>query len=349
MVRTAGVLLAVWLSIAAIGAQRDDRQVRPPVNGDERTCEVVSVNLCRGIVLNSSLPNPRGHTTQSAAGTELNDFQGLINTNCSTVLLHFLCSFYLPTCTIFNGIIFTVRPCRSLCESVRSSCESEFDTNPNFDWPTFFNCSTDTFGDDPENFGDPACFGPDLPTMLPSSTSPPSTSPLTTTAVSTAPPTASTQCERIQISFCQNVGYNWTSQAWREQQNSLTRLETFVPVVRTRCSQAIVHFLCAFHVPECQAQQTVLQPCRDMCELVQERCLAAFQRAGISWPVNCGSLPTRSQSCSGPTDLTAVSIPLIPGITDTDEPPTSGSPVIFPSQTVVMTLSILLVSLFSLN
>lgn len=343
MVRTAGVLLAVWLSIAVIGAQRDDRQVRPPVNGDERTCEVVNVDLCRGIVPNSSLPNPRGHTTQSAAGAELNSFQRLINTSCSTVLLPFLCSFYLPTCTIFSGIIFTVRPCRSLCESVRSSCEPEYDNFDNFDWPTFFNCSSDNF---PEVA---PCFGPDVPTTLPPSTSPPTTT--TTTAVSTAsaPPTTSAQCERIQISFCQNVGYNWTSEAWRDQQNSLTELETFVPVIRTRCSQAIVHFLCAFHVPECQAQRTVLQPCRDMCGFVQERCLAEFERAGISWPVNCDSLPTRSQSCSGPTDLTAVSIPLIPGITDTVEPPTSGSRIIFPSQVVVMTLGILLVSLFGLN
>ena len=341
MVRTAGVLL--WLTISAIGAQRDDRQVRPPVNGDERTCEVVNVDLCRGIVPNSSLPNPRGHTTQSAAGAELNSFQRLINTSCSTVLLPFLCSFYLPTCTIFSGIIFTVRPCRSLCESVRSSCEPEYANYRNLSWPTFFNCSSDNFGDDPENFGDPPCFGPDVPTSLPPST--------TTTAVSTAsaPPTTSAQCERIQISFCQNVGYNWTSEAWRNQQNSFTELETFVPVIRTRCSQAIVHFLCAFHVPECQAQQTVLQACRDMCGFVQERCLAEFERAGISWPVNCDSLPTRSQSCSGPTDLTAVSIPLIPGITDTVEPPTSGSRIIFPSQVVVMTLGILLVSLFGLN
>ena len=346
MVRTAGVLLVVWLSISAIKAQRDDRQVRPPVNGDERTCEVINVNLCRGLGLNGSLPNPRGHTTQDAAGAELNDFQILVNTSCSTVLLHFLCSFYLPTCTIFNGMIFTLRPCRSLCESVRSSCESEYDNFPNLNWPTFFNCSTDNFGDDPENFGDPPCFGPDVPTTLPPSTSPPTT---TTTAVSTAPPTTSTQCERIQISFCQNVGYNWTSQAWREQQNSLAELETFVPLVRARCSQAIVHFLCAFHVPECQAQRTVLQPCRDMCEFVQEGCLATFERAGISWPVNCDRLPTRSQSCSGPTDLTAVSIPLIPGITDTVEPPTSGSRVISPSQVVIMTMSILLVPLFSLN
>ena len=338
MVRTVGVILVVWLSIAAVVAQREDRQVRPPVSGEEPTCEVINVDLCRGLGLNGSLPNPRGHTTQAEAGVELNDFQVLINTSCSTVLLQFLCGFYLPSCTIFNGQIYTVKPCRTLCESVRGSCESEYDNFDNLDWPTFFNCSSENFGEAP------SCFGPTVPTVpttLPPSTSPPPT----TTAVSTAPPTTSGQCERIQISFCQNVGYSWTRQTSREQQTSLTQLEMFAPLIRARCSQAIVHFLCAYYVPECQAQGTDLQPCRDMCEFVQDGCLAAFQRAGIPWPVNCNSLPTRSQSCSGPMDLTAVSIPLIPGITDTVEPPTSGSRIIFPSLVVVMTLSNLLIIL----
>ena len=354
---TASVLLSL-IVLTICSAQRDDRQVRPPVDReDERTCQPIRLNLCQGLnYSNATLPNPRGHMTQDAVNLELEDYRILINTGCSGALVHFLCSFYLPFCSYANNQLLTLKPCRHLCEFTRRRCEPEYD-NFSLDWPLFFNCSSD-------NFADSNCFGPPNPatlSVLPSFSIaptpiryfPPAT--VVPTLLPTPSPATPTQCERIQISFCQNVGYNWTSfpNAGRQasQQESLAQLGSFALFIRERCSEAIVHFLCAHYVPECRLQG-VLRPCRDLCEFVRDGCMSAFASAGIIWPeeFNCGILPVRSQSlCSGPVDTSAVSIPLIPGITTT-EPVTSVSPTGTAStnlpSTLTMTASVLLAAVF---
>lgn len=350
---TTGIIFSfVVLTILSCSAQRDDRQVRPPVDGeDERTCQPIRLDLCRGLgYLNATLPNPRGHTTQDDVNSELEDYRTLISTGCSGALVYFLCSFYLPFCAYFRGQLMTLKPCRNLCEFTRTRCEPEYD-NFTLDWPVFLNCSSD-------NFADSDCFGPSNPALLsvlPSFPIAPTPTqsliPPTIFAVaSTPPPTPSpgtpTQCERIQISFCLNVGYNWTSfpNAGRQvsQQGALMQLENFVPLIRQRCSEAIVHYLCAHYVPECRPQG-VLRPCRDLCEFVRDGCMSNFSSAGIAWPeeFNCGILPVRPQSlCSGPVDVSTVSIPLIPGITST-EPATSASPTGSASTNLPSTLTMI--------
>ncbi len=127
------------------------------------------------------LPNARGHETQQDAAGELNDFIQLVNSNCSNAVSFFLCAYYVPACfEMPGGSNILLKPCRNLCEYVESRCESVLVSN-GFNWPSYFNCSLDTFAETP------ACFGPADPSILdPSGTSTQATDPTSepsTTAV----------------------------------------------------------------------------------------------------------------------------------------------------------------------
>lgn len=108
-------------------------------------------------------PNFRGHETRLEAATELSDYTLLIDSGCSDYLLQFLCGFYLPFCfTSSQSEVSRLRPCKSLCEAARQNCSEVLSENSELQWPTFLNCSLDTFPCD-----SPFCFGPsDLPTPL---------------------------------------------------------------------------------------------------------------------------------------------------------------------------------------
>ena len=138
------------------------------------------------------LPNARGHETLQMAAAELNDFIGLVNSNCSNAISFFLCAFYVPACfevpSPGSNVLF--KPCRNLCEYVQSRCESVLVSN-GYDWPPYFNCSLDTFAETPTCFGppDPSILDPSGTTQATdpiSSTSEPSTTAVTDTVLPTS-------------------------------------------------------------------------------------------------------------------------------------------------------------------
>ena len=150
------LVISILSSIASIQAQTDG--VLPVNNGQNGACEELTVGLCQGVGYTSAyFPNFRNHETQSDAARELNDFRLLIESGCSPLVRSFFCSFYLPFCftTPESNQVVRLRPCRSLCTETRRTCESVLVENSNFEWPTFLNCSLDTFPCDGS-----ACFGP---------------------------------------------------------------------------------------------------------------------------------------------------------------------------------------------
>ncbi|CAK9291814.1 unnamed protein product [Gordionus sp. m RMFG-2023] len=137
------LFLVFITSIEITGPRENVNEVSSLVsNGAKRTtknerCQPITLPLCQGIQYNSTImPNLRGHSSQEEAGLEVNQFFPLVKVQCSPDLNLFLCSVYVPVCTILDRAI---PPCRSLCASARNGCEklmNEF----NFFWPEGFDC-----------------------------------------------------------------------------------------------------------------------------------------------------------------------------------------------------------------
>ncbi|KAM8708504.1 hypothetical protein ACLKA7_015479 [Drosophila subpalustris] len=100
-------------------------------------CEPITISICKNIPYNMTImPNLIGHTKQEEAGLEVHQFAPLVKIGCSADLQLFLCSLYVPVCTILER---PIPPCRSLCESARV-CENLMKTY-NFNWPENLECS----------------------------------------------------------------------------------------------------------------------------------------------------------------------------------------------------------------
>lgn len=68
------------------------------------------------------MPNHLHHSTQANAVLAMEQFEGLLGTNCSPDLLFFLCAMYAPICTI-DFQQEPIKPCRAVCERARAGCE----------------------------------------------------------------------------------------------------------------------------------------------------------------------------------------------------------------------------------
>ncbi len=136
------------------------RSIVPTGNGNQQ-CQPLNISACSSMgYATTSVPNFRNHQSQYEAEREMSHFEQLVQTNCSSLTLTYLCSFYAPFCSFFNGKPIIVKPCRVLCETVRDGCTATL-RSFNFQWPDFFNCSLSSFADGP------VCFGPPETQILP--------------------------------------------------------------------------------------------------------------------------------------------------------------------------------------
>lgn len=100
-------------------------------------CEPITISICKNIPYNMTiLPNLFGHSRQEEAGFEVHQFAPLVKARCSPDLQFFLCSLYIPLCTILDH---PIPPCRSLCESARA-CEKIMKTY-RLNWPDNLECT----------------------------------------------------------------------------------------------------------------------------------------------------------------------------------------------------------------
>lgn len=100
-------------------------------------CEPITISICKNIPYNTTImPNLFGHSRQEEAGYEVHSFAPLVKAGCSPDLQFFLCSLYIPLCTILDH---PIPPCRSLCESARA-CEKLMKTY-RISWPDNLECS----------------------------------------------------------------------------------------------------------------------------------------------------------------------------------------------------------------
>ena len=101
-------------------------------------CEAIKIPLCRDIQYNETImPNLLNHRKQDDAGLEVHQFFPLVKVECSPKLKLFLCSMYVPVCTMLEEAI---PPCRGLCLEAKSGCETLMNRF-GFSWPESLDCS----------------------------------------------------------------------------------------------------------------------------------------------------------------------------------------------------------------
>ena len=119
-------LLVSWIVLAS--AQQKPEHGR---------CEPISIPLCKDIAYNQTImPNLLSHQKQDDAGLEVHQFFPLVKVKCSPHLKFFLCTMYVPVCTVLEEAI---PPCQSLCNQARNGCESLMNKF-GFYWPESLRC-----------------------------------------------------------------------------------------------------------------------------------------------------------------------------------------------------------------
>ncbi|XP_061174601.1 secreted frizzled-related protein 3-like [Saccostrea echinata] len=104
------------------------------------TCEPIEIPMCQHMPYNMTrMPNLLHHSSQENAKLAIEQFQQLIDQNCSDVILFFLCAMYAPICTV-NFQHAPIPPCRSVCERARAGCERIVNYH-NISWPEYLDCS----------------------------------------------------------------------------------------------------------------------------------------------------------------------------------------------------------------
>ncbi|XP_077436007.1 frizzled-7-like [Vanacampus margaritifer] len=100
-------------------------------------CQPISTPICADLPYNQTImPNNFGHSTQAEAAAEMRRFDALLEARCSAYLKFFLCSLYVPVCTVIEK---PIPPCRPLCEHAQRGCEANI-TALGFEWPEKIRC-----------------------------------------------------------------------------------------------------------------------------------------------------------------------------------------------------------------
>lgn len=110
-------------------------------------CEPLTIPICQQVKYTSTiLPNFEGHRSQNQTIQATVHLMPLINSNCSKDIVNLYCAYYAPIC-ITQGIddkAMTIRPCWTLCNQVRNSCDKTvkrlFGKNSPWFWKT--NCNS---------------------------------------------------------------------------------------------------------------------------------------------------------------------------------------------------------------
>ena len=96
------------------------------------------------------------------------------------------------------------------------------------------------------------------------------------------------KCEKIQIPFCKQLGYNLTifpNNLEHENQND-ARIDAseFTSLVDSQCSKDMVYFLCSLYAPVCTMMAIAIPPCRSLCTRARNGCEDLMNNYGFRWP-----------------------------------------------------------------
>lgn len=128
---------ALFTSYGGVWCQGTITRITDKALAPHGKCEPITIPLCKDIQYNETImPNLLNHVKQDDAGLEVHQFFPLVKVQCSPQLKFFLCTMYVPVCTVLDKAI---PPCRSLCNQARTGCEVLMNKF-GFQWPESLRC-----------------------------------------------------------------------------------------------------------------------------------------------------------------------------------------------------------------
>ncbi|KAG7170041.1 uncharacterized protein LOC121864967 [Homarus americanus] len=260
-------------------------------------CEYTTSNFCVDLYNTTIVPNLLEHISQEDAALEMHSFMPLTQIKCSSDILAFLCSVYIPPCTSLEQ---PVPPCRSFCYSAMDGCIDALNSF-GFQWPEFLNCDRFPIDDGNEVCIDASLLQQSLNSDLDAVDD---STPLTTEQNTTPPPTVNTglqisskRCEDITAFHCLDIPYNSTLMPnllnHMTQDVANMQLSRFYPLVKAQCSPNLQLFLCMVYIPVCTIIEKPIPPCRDLCLSARMGCEGLMIKFGFQWPADlaCDHFP----------------------------------------------------------
>lgn len=117
------VILGWLLSLQQTYCRRDDRA----------NCKPLTVNFCQGVGYTTSI-HPNG-----VQGFNTREIGQIVETACSPHIATIMCRVAVPECGSEDDS--RMKPCRSLCQKVKTECESVLRTRRLF-WPMRVRCES---------------------------------------------------------------------------------------------------------------------------------------------------------------------------------------------------------------
>lgn len=96
-------------------------------------CKPMTATFCQGLGYTTSL-HPNGVT-----GYNVQQIRQMVETACSPHIAALMCRVVVPECSSEDDT--RVKPCRALCDKVKSDCESVFRTKRLY-WPMRLRCES---------------------------------------------------------------------------------------------------------------------------------------------------------------------------------------------------------------
>jgi len=109
------------------------------------------------------------------------------------------------------------------------------------------------------------------------------------------------KCEAVRAPICLkvNTGYNSTSFPnyfkHRSQEEAISEMNSFEPLIKMGCSKHLATFLCSLYVPLCAPGFLVL-PCRALCLHAMYGCRPVMEKYKYNWNFNCTKYPDGEES-----------------------------------------------------
>ncbi|XP_068179074.1 uncharacterized protein [Antennarius striatus] len=242
--------------------------------GEEReSCKPLKASFCQGLGYTTS-PHPSGVT-----GYNLQQIGQMVETACSPNIATLMCRVVVPECNPDDSV--RVKPCRGLCEKVKTDCESILRTKRLY-WPTRLRCEA-----------------------LPESN-------CVLGRANPEPTTPAVTCQPITIPLCKDLPYSDTVMpnilGHRNQDDAGLEVHQFFPLIKVGCSPQLKPFLCSVYTPECVSGKP-RPPCKTLCEQARSGCESLMNRFGFQWPesLRCDAFTT--ESCQQGQDLFAPTAP----------------------------------------
>ena len=102
--------------------------------------------------------------------------------------------------------------------------------------------------------------------------------------------------------MCRNQGFNEVIMpnilGHETQEEAELELQTFFPLVQSRCSRHLKYFLCYVYASPCTSLSSSFPPCKSLCLLVRSDCRQLMQNWKFQWPadLSCDKFPVEVEA-----------------------------------------------------